>query len=269
MGHTATVATLEVTMSRRLAAIVAALAMTLVLAAPVAAGGWAEIVADAKTSESTTDPTVGAVVEVGFTVLQHGETPAPWETATVHFTNASTGETLDVAATNDRPDGHFVARADLPAAGYWIWQVTLRDLASDHLPVGLTVRLADGSMPRYDPADTFAASAGARHEIARSAQTGLPAEVARLDQSILAQEARTDRLTEQVDVLAAERDALAQQVAAAVERAPVGSESMPVMGVITLAVLAGAAAGFATAWLGNRPGPRVTLSPAPREADPA
>ncbi len=116
MGHTATVATLEVTMSGRLAAIVAALAMTLVLAAQVAAGGWAEIVAE---------------------------------------------------------------------------------------------------------------------------------------------------------VLAAERDALAQQVAAAVERAPVGSDSMPVMAVITLAVLAGAAAGFATAWLGNRPGPRVTLSPAPREADPA
>ena len=260
-------------MSRRLAAILGALAMVLVLAAPVAAGGWAEIVADAETTEPTTDPKVGAVAEVGFTVLQHGETPAPWETATVHFTNASTGETLDVAATNDRPDGHFVARAELPGAGYWIWQVTLRDLASDHLPVGLTVRLADGSMPPYDPADTFAALAGARQEIARSAETGFPAEVARLNQTILAQQARTDRLSEQVEALAAEREAVDQRLAAA-DAGPAatgsdGSDGLPVMAIITLAALSGSAAGFAVAWLIGRPGPRVTFSPAPREVDPA
>ncbi len=258
-------------MSRRLAAILAALAMVLVLAAPVAAGGWAEIVADAESTGPTTDPKVGAIVEVGFTVLQHGETPAPWEAATVHFTNASTGETLDVAATNDRPDGHFVARAELPAAGYWIWQVTLRDLASDHLPVGLTVRLADGSMPQYDPADTFAALAAARQEIARATSAGVVDEIARLDRTILAQQARTDRLSEQVDALGAERDALAQQLAAAGAGAGegAGSDGLPVMAVITMAVLAGAAAGFAMAWLAGRPGPRVTFSPAPREVDPA
>jgi hypothetical protein len=129
-------------MIRRLAAAIASLALLLALTVPVLAGGWAEIVADAQT---TTEPPVeGQPLEVGFVVLQHGETPAGWETATVHFTNASTGQTVDVTATNDRSDGHFVATATLPAAGDWTWKVTLKDLASEHAPVALTVQAATG-----------------------------------------------------------------------------------------------------------------------------
>ena len=70
-------------MIRRIAAVVAAMAMLLVLAIPAVAGGWAEIVADGQT---TTPPVEGQPTEVGFKVMQHGETPAPWETATVRFT---------------------------------------------------------------------------------------------------------------------------------------------------------------------------------------
>ena len=127
----------EPTMIRRLAAAVAALALLLTMTVPVLAGGWAEIVADAQT---TTEPPVeGQPLDVGFVVLQHGQTPAGWETATVHFTNASTGQTIDVTATNDRPDGHFVATATLPEAGAWTWKVTLKDLASEQAPIALTV----------------------------------------------------------------------------------------------------------------------------------
>jgi hypothetical protein len=131
-------------MIRRLAAAVAALALLLSLTVPVLAGGWAEIVADAQTTEP---PVEGQPLDVGFVVLQHGETPAGWETATVHFTNASTGQTIDVTATNDRPDGHFVATATLPDAGVWTWQVTLKDLQSNHSPVTLTVAAAAGQAP--------------------------------------------------------------------------------------------------------------------------
>ena len=120
-------------MIRRLAAAIAAAASLLTLTVPVLAGGWAEIVADAQT---TTEPPVeGQPLDVGFVVLQHGQTPAGWETATVHFTNASTGQTIDVKATNDRPDGHFVATATLPTAGAWTWRVTLQDLAREQAPI--------------------------------------------------------------------------------------------------------------------------------------
>jgi len=97
-------------MIRRLAAILAATAMLLVLAVPVLAGGWADIVADGQ----TTTPKEGGSVEIGFRVMQHGVTPAPWETATVHFLNSSTGTTFDVVAKNDDPNGHFVATATIP-----------------------------------------------------------------------------------------------------------------------------------------------------------
>lgn len=138
-------------MFHRLAAALAACALVLTLTVPVLAGGWADIVADA----GTTDPPVeGQPIDIGFRVLQHGVTPAPWETATVHFQNASTGRFVDVVATNDRADGHFVATATLPEAGGWTWQVTLKDLQSTHAPVPLRVIAASGASPAQGAAAT-------------------------------------------------------------------------------------------------------------------
>jgi hypothetical protein len=235
-------------MIRRLAAAFAALAMLLILAAPVVAGGWAEIVADAQT---TTEPPVeGQPIDIGFVVLQHGVTPAGWETATVHFTNASTGRTIDVVATNDRPDGHFVATATLPEPGFWSWQVTLKNLESQHLPVALTVRTAAGEVPGYDPAMTVGNQV-------------LP-EITRLESMIRAEQVKTNGLTEQVAAITGERDALATRLAAAED-----AGGLPILAVIMLAVLAGASAGFAMSWLAGRPGPTVKVSPAPRGVDPA
>jgi len=242
-------------MTHRLAASIAALALLLTLAAPVLAGGWAEIVADAQTSEQP--PVEGQPVDVGFVVLQHGVTPAPWETATVHFTNASTGETIDVAATNDRPDGHFVATATLPDAGFWSWQVTLQNLESQQLPIALTVRTAAGEVPAYDPSMTATAIARAKRDVSNDLGAQFGPEIARLDNLLRVEQAKTDALDKQNRELAAR--------VAATE----GSGSLPILAVVTLAVLAGAAAGFAMTWLAGRPGPSVTVSPAPRGADPA
>lgn len=232
-------------MFRRLTAALAALTLLLMLAVPVAAGGWAEIVADGQTTTTDTPPTEGQPIDIGFLVLQHGMTPAPWETATVHFRNASTGKTMDVVAKNDRSDGHFIATVTLPEAGFWSWQVTLQDLQSQHLPVALTVRTAAGELPGYDPAITT--------------DNQVQPEIARLEAMIRAEQVKTNGLTEQVAALTAERDALA-----AAE-----DGGLPVLAVLTLAVLAGATAGFAMAWLAGRPGPTLKVSPAPRGADPA
>lgn len=237
-------------MFRRLTAALAALALLLILAVPVAAGGWAEIVADAQTTTPDTPPTEGQPIDIGFLVLQHGVTPAGWETATVRFTNASTGKTMDVVAKNDRPDGHFVATVTLPEAGFWSWQVTLKDLESQHLPVALTVRTAAGELPGYDPAMTAGNSSGQ--------------DITRLEAMIRAEQVRTDGLTAQVTAITSERDALAARLAAAED-----GGGVPILAVLTLAVLAGASAGFAMAWLAGRPGPTVKVSPAPRGVDPA
>ena len=247
-------------MLRRTAAALAALAMVLLLAAPVAAGGWADIVADAQTTEP---PVEGEPVVVGFKVMQHGVTPAGWESPTVHFTNTETGQTIDVAATSQGDDGHFSASASLPGAGYWTWQVTLQDLASDHLPVGLAVRTAAGEEPPYDPSKIAVALARAKQDAIAAMDARYFPEIERLDNLLVIQQARTDRALEQANAITAERDALATRLVAAE-----GAGGLPLLAVLTLAVLAGATAGFAMSWLAGRPGPKVTLSPAPREADP-
>ena len=246
-------------MLRRTAAALAALAMVLLLAAPVVAGGWADIVADAQTTEP---PVEGEPIVVGFKVMQHGVTPAGWESPTVHFTNTETGQTIDVAAISDGDNGHFSASTALPEAGYWTWQVTLQDLASDHLPVGLAVRTAAGDVPAYDPSTIAVAIARAKQDAIDAMDARYFPEIERLDNLLVIQQSRTDRALEQANAITAERDALATRLAAAE-----GAGGLPLLAVVTLAVLAGATAGFAMSWLAGRPGPSVSFSPAPREAD--
>ena len=246
-------------MIRRTAAVLAALAMLLVLAVPALAGGWAEIVADGQTSKP---PVEGQPTEVGFKVMQHGVTPAPWETATVHFTDLGSGEKIDIVATNDNPNGHFTATATLPHAGFWTWQVTLADLLSEHVPVTMSVRTASGALPPFDPAITLSAIDRAKSEVRTELTQQFAADIARLDQQAEGFRARIAYLDTQAKTLEAERDALAQGG---------GSGSgLPVLGIVTLSVLAGAAAGFAMSWLAGRPqraASEVGLKQAPRSAD--
>jgi len=253
----------ESDMLRRIAASVVAIALVLGLAVPVMAGGWAEIIADA----GTAPPAEGTPIEIGFTVLQHGETPAPWETATIHFIDAASGDSFDVGAMNDRPDGHFVATVTMPHAGYWSWQVTLKDLESQHLPVRMTVLSADGALPPVDPSTILSAVDRAKMDVTNSLGERIGLAVERLERQDDGYRARIDRLTAETRDLAAERDALAARV-----EALEGDGGLPLLAVLSLAVLAGSAAGFAMAWLAGlssrRPEAGVARNQAPRGADP-
>jgi hypothetical protein len=250
-------------MIRRIAAMFAALAMLLILAVPVMAGGWAEIVADAQT---TKPPVEGQPISIGFKVMQHGVTPAPWESATVHFVDQGTGEKVDVAATNDDANGHFSATATLPHAGYWSWRVTLANLQSDHTPVTIAVRTAKGQQPALDQSSVLSAIDRAKAEVRTELGTQLGGEIDRLDREAQAFTGRIATLESRANALQKERDELQARLTA-VET----GGGVPILAVISLAVLSGAAAGFAMAWLAGRPAPRATvaLSPAPRGVDPA
>ncbi|HET7168944.1 MAG TPA: hypothetical protein VFI69_07040 [Candidatus Limnocylindrales bacterium] len=249
-------------MNRRIAASLSALAMLLVLAVPVLAGGWADIKPDAQTSTSRE----GTPTEIGFTVLQHGVTPAPWETATVRFTDAATGDSFDVAAANDRSDGHFVASATLPHAGYWSWQVTLGSLASEQVPVRITVLTASGGLPPFDPSSLLAAIDRTKLELTSTMDARIGTEVGRLQRQDDGYAASIDRLEAQSGALVAERDRLAARI-----QTLEGVGGLPLIAVISLAVLAGSAAGFAMAWLAGQTGRRregpVVIDPVRRGVD--
>ena len=81
--------------TRILRAAAAALLLLTLGATAVLAGGWATIVAD---DAAPPVPRAGEDVEYGFTVLQHGVTPAGFEDPTLRLTNTITGETFDVPA---------------------------------------------------------------------------------------------------------------------------------------------------------------------------
>jgi hypothetical protein len=251
-------------MIRRLAAVVASVALLLILAAPVMAGGWADIVADAQTA---TQPIEGQPLHVGFKVMQHGVTPAPWETATVHFVDTETGDRIDVVAKNDDQDGHFSATATLPHAGYWSWQVTLKDLQSTHTPVTIPVRSADGKLPAIDTATVLSAIDRAKSEVRTELGNQFGARIEQLQSQLQLADAKVASLEAQAGALRQDRSDLAARVATLEQ----GGQGLPILAVITLAVLAGATAGFAMAWLAGRPAanPKVALSPAPQGADPA
>ena len=213
----------------------AAAAATLLLtlgATTVLAGGWATIVADDATPP---EPRAGEDVEYGFTVLQHGETPAGFEDPTLRLTNTITGETFDVPAEPSGPAGHFVARFTFPSAGSWSYGVQLRQLAVETQPVTGTVLAADGSAPAVA---TTAAADTLRSEL-------LP-RIDRLERDLGALEEQATTLRAEVRTLTQERDALASGATASTPN------EIPVLGVVALAVLGGALAGFAMAWLGQR-----------------
>jgi hypothetical protein len=251
-------------MLQRIAALPAAVALLLLLVVPAMAGGWAEVRADATTT--TTPPVEGQPMEIGFTVLQHGETPAGWVTPTVHFYHLGTGATIDAPATSSGPDGHFVATVRPDQAGYWGWTVTFPELVSDPTAVTIAVHHRDGTAPAFDPAAAVTAVAVARASVRQEVLDAMYLEVERLTGQLQAQRDSVDRLQAEVDTLTTAQGGpgAADTAGAAAETAP---STTVLVGVVLLAILAGGAAGFLMAWLGGRNGPRetdVALSPAPR-----
>jgi len=210
-------------MTRRILRGLAAATLLVALSAGAAsAGGWATIQAD---SGNPPQPNAGEPFTFGFTVLQHGVTPAGWETPTFLGINGATGERVEVKAVAQGADGHFVATVTLPSGGFWTWQVVLADLIVETAPQPMAVALADGTMPAMDM--------GSMLTDLRTQVTQLSAEVAYL-------ESQREALSKRVDGLTAKPTAAAP-----------ASESVPLFAVVGIAVLAGAISGFGMTMLGR------------------
>ncbi len=239
-------------MTRRILRGLAAAVLLIALSAgAVSAGGWATIKAD---SGNTTHPNAGEPFTFGFTVLQHGVTPAGWvETPTFLGINGSTGERVVVKAVAQGADGHFVATVTLPSGGYWTWQVQLTDLVVETAPQPMAVALADGTLPAMDTGSMLIAIERVRSELRTEYQTQLfnetdaiRTQVAVLDSKVRYLETQREALTKQVAALSAPKAAPAAVPA---------SDSVPLFAVVGIAVLAGAISGFAMTALGRNSRP--------------
>jgi hypothetical protein len=256
-------------MSRPLCATILAGLFVLVVAGPVSAGGWADIQVDATT---TTDPPIaGEATTIGFTVLQHGVTPAGWVHPTVRFEPLLGTGALEAVALPEGPDGHFAVDVTLPSSGYWSWSVSLPELVVDAAPVTIGVAAADGRVPVLDEAAILTALARVKVDAVREASDQLRPDLERADSLITVQRQQLASLQDQVDTLLAAEGAQAG-AATAPDAAPTATtgtapSETPWFGIVLLAVLAGATAGFAMSWLGRASGPNVGQIGTPGSAE--
>src|SRR4029079_179514 len=168
---------------------------------------------------------------------------------------------------NDDPNGHFVATARMPEAGFWAWNVTLQDLATTQTPVPLTVLSRSGVAPALDTAALLVAIDRAKSEAITSITNQYGPEIDRLQGQAETYRTRIDNLNAQVRALTKERDTVAASAGSAE-----GTQGLSLLAVLSVSVLAGAIAGFVMSWLSGR-GPRaegsaVTLSATPRGVGP-
>jgi hypothetical protein len=91
----------------------------LLLAAPVAAGGWAT----ASLTDPPDGPVAGQETTIGVEVKQHGETPISWDQLIFRGTNAATGETVLAEGRPEGPAGHYTISVTFPSEGRWQWTV--------------------------------------------------------------------------------------------------------------------------------------------------
>lgn len=226
---------------RTMKGLAAAVFLLALSAGTVSAGGWATITADPTNGE----PTEGEPTTIGFTVLQHGRTPAGWESPTLVATETATGEVIEAKATRQGPDGHFVATVTLPRAGSWSWHVKLRDLVVETAPRPLAVATVGGALPTMDATAILAAIEGSRANLRAELQAESSARIERLRVEV-------SSLSSQ---LAAAR-AAAHETAARLETLETaGGLTMalgaPIPAVLAVAALAGGIAGFGVARLGR------------------
>jgi hypothetical protein len=99
-------------------AIGLALLLAFVFTIPVLAGGWAIITLD----EMPADVVAGEPFTIGFTVLQHGQTPVNGLTPTI-TANLYKEQEFTVNAEPDGKSGHYTATLTFPKEGEWRWSI--------------------------------------------------------------------------------------------------------------------------------------------------
>ena len=93
--------------------------LSVVLAGPAFAGGWAVVTLDTVPQ----GPAAGQQLSLGFMVRQHGVTPVDAAPAILIARNTATGETVRATARKEGPVGHFVVDVTFPSAGEWKWEI--------------------------------------------------------------------------------------------------------------------------------------------------
>jgi hypothetical protein len=137
------------------AAATCALAASLLLTMPAAAGGWAAV--NIIPDEAGPKPVAGVAWPVEVQVLQHGVTPIDWEQVSIVGRNPASGLVVAANASASDTVGRYLAEVVFPDAGDWTLELGLGQLAFD--PNATTVSV--GAPPTGDPGALAAADKNA------------------------------------------------------------------------------------------------------------
>lgn len=117
----------------RLLSGMALLLLSFLLVPAVFAGGWAVVVVD----DLPVTAAAGEPLTIGFTVLQHGRTPASGLTPAITFTLAKE-EKFIVIAEEDNKTGHYSATVIFPREGEWNWSIDAYTFPQPMPPISVT-----------------------------------------------------------------------------------------------------------------------------------
>ena len=115
--------------------------VTLALAAPVLAGGWAVVTLDRLPAQIV----AGEPVTIGFLVRQHGRTPVGDLEPQITAARADTGQSFAVAAQAEGKVGHYAARLTFPSAGTWRWSIQAFGFGQPMPPLAVQASTAPGN----------------------------------------------------------------------------------------------------------------------------
>lgn len=93
--------------------------LSLILAAPVLAGGWAVVTLDSLPRELEVDHSA----QIGFMVRQHGVTPMAGLSPRIDLWQSPSAEHVLITAVPSGAVGHYEAALALPSPGSWEWSI--------------------------------------------------------------------------------------------------------------------------------------------------
>ena len=105
---------------RTLVASAAALTLVVAQSGGASAGGWA-----VGSLDEAPSGTAGTTEDVGFTILQHGQTPVDIDENVGIDIYAADGSHLFFEAAGDGTVGHYVASVTFPEAGQYTWEIRM------------------------------------------------------------------------------------------------------------------------------------------------
>ena len=201
-------------MARRIVlAAVCAMAMLVALASSAVAGGWATV----EIEKPVTRTEVDEPVTIEFTLLQHGVTPVDWTTTYLTATNADTGETMRVDATNGKEVGQWSVVVAFPSAGNWDWAIRTEELEVQGVFAELEVvsdsAAAASNSGSITQAQLDSAISGATEPLQKQIAS-MASELETLQKQVTSLTGERDALQKQITSLSGERDILQKQIAA-------------------------------------------------------